>query len=44
MRGVRGGAGGARVRAELRGGEPMGFSAYGVHESPYLQNKSFLAS
>ena len=23
--------------------ELMGFSTYGVHKSPYLQNKSFLA-
>lgn len=30
---------------EVRGGgEPTGFSAYGVRKSPYLQNKSFLAS
>lgn len=40
--------GGARWCADLRGGaqayEPTGFSAYGVRKSPYLQNKSFLAS
>ena len=40
--------GGARWCADLRGGaqayELTGFSAYGVRKSPYLQNKSFLAS
>ena len=42
---VRRGAGGARgVRKLARDGEPTGFSAYGVHKSPYLQNKSFLAA
>ena len=42
---VRGGAGGARgVRRLARDGEPTGFSASGVRKSPYLQNKSFLAS
>lgn len=42
---VRRGAGGARgVRKLARDGEPTGFSAYGVRKSPYLQNKSFLAS
>lgn len=35
----------AQMRAVVRGGgEPTGFSAYGMHKSPYLQNKSFLAS
>ena len=37
--------GGSRRRMEARrGGELTGFSAYGAHKSPYLQNKSFLAS
>lgn len=37
--------GGSRRRMEARrGGEPTGFSASGVRKSPYLQNKSFLAS
>ena len=39
---LRGGAQGLRRLA--RDGEPTGFSAYGVRKSPYLQNKSFLAS
>ena len=42
---VRRGAGGARdVWRLARDGEPTGFSTYGVRKSPYLQNKSFLAS
>lgn len=42
---VRGVRGGAWRRTEVHGGgEPTGFSAYGVHKSLYLQNKSFLAS
>ena len=35
---AHGGAGGAQAC------EPTGFSASGVRKSPYLQNKSFLAS